>query len=417
MAGHSGGGSFLFGYIDASAEIPAEVERVLFLDANYSYSDADKHGDKLLAWLRGDRKRRLVVIAYDDRKITLNGKLVNGPEGGTYRATERLTARFTKELKLTESTSGAFVNRFGMEGQVALHLHTNPKNLILHTALVGDMNGLLRGLTDLDPKPTWGTFGGTRAYDKWVQPASAIPPRPENAVGGSEFVRMLEKLSLGDREEAIAHEVCRGNIPEFLRSFQKITIKGKDAAGKDHTIVLETMPDYLAVGSDTDFVRLPMTPMTAARIADGFGCALPTRKLVDEIYQAAPIKLEPRPLTKNRESVGTFLEHNSIIEQQREGRKLGPIVAGIKKDIVVSNRLGERPNRLALYGWHKTDGTAIQPLTIVHWNRYVDYSHGARLIKSYVLVDGSRRDLRHVLHSADLATLLSDEGPIAFPTY
>ena len=66
------------------------------------------------------------------------------------------------------------------------------------------------------------------------------------------------------------------------------------------------MPDYLAVGSDADFVRVPMTPQTAQRVADAFGCALPTRKIVDEVYRAATVRPHPRPLTADRESVETF---------------------------------------------------------------------------------------------------------------
>ena len=92
-------------------------------------------------------------------------------------------------------------------------------------------------------------------------------------------------------------------------------------------------------------------------------------------------------------------------------------MAGIKKDIVVTNRLGERAKRVAIFGWHKLDGVPIQPLTIVHVNWYVDYSHGVRLMKRTVLVDGVPRDIRAVLYATDLAPLLSDEGPITHPTY
>ncbi|MEI8379276.1 MAG: hypothetical protein WCJ09_04050 [Planctomycetota bacterium] len=95
LAGHSGGGAFLLEYIAADATIPSSIERILFLDANYSYSD-EKHGDKLLAWLRGDTTRHLIVIAYDDREVMLNGKKVVGPEGGTFRATKRMTSKFAK---------------------------------------------------------------------------------------------------------------------------------------------------------------------------------------------------------------------------------------------------------------------------------------------------------------------------------
>ena len=110
LAGHSGGGSFLFGFIDGADAIPDWVDRVAFLDANYSYADADKHGDKLLAWLKGDRARRLVVISYDDRNITLNGRPVVGPDGGTFRATERMRKRFAKDVTFAEATSGGMLS-------------------------------------------------------------------------------------------------------------------------------------------------------------------------------------------------------------------------------------------------------------------------------------------------------------------
>lgn len=417
LAGHSGGGSFLFGFLDGVDEIPYAIDRIVFLDANYSYSDADKHGDKLLAWLKGDRSRRLVVIAYDDRNITLNGKPVIGPDGGTFRATERMQKRFARDVTFTESTRDDIITRTALDGQITLLVHTNPKNRILHTALVGDFNGLLRGLIEPDTKPAWGTFGGPRAYARWIQPAPGIPKRPPNAVGGAEFFRSLDKLTPAERDDAIAKEILRGNIPDFLRTFQKVTVKAKGTAGKDHTSVIEVMPDYLAIGSDTDFVRVPMTPQTAARIADAFGCALPTRKIVDEVYRTATVKLEPKPMTMDRELPATFLRHNAIIESQRAGKTLGELVAGIKKDVVVSNRLSEKPNRVAIYGWHTIDGKPIQPLTIVHGETYVDYSHGVRLMKRTVMVDGKPWDVRHVLYSAELHRLLSDEGPVTRPTY
>ena len=141
------------------------------------------------------------------------------------------------------------------------------------------------------------------------------------------------------------------------------------------------MPDYLAIGGDENFVRVPMNPRTAARIAEAFGCSLPTRKIVDAIDRIATVKLEPRPLTQEREAVATFLQHHEIIEQQRNGSRLGELVSGIKKDVVLSNRLEERPNRVAIYGWHKLDGKPIQPLNVSHVSWYVDYSHGVRLIK------------------------------------
>jgi hypothetical protein len=415
LTGHSGGGAFVFANIDAADTIPADVESISFLDSNYSYSDESKHGDKLLVWLRGDDRRRLAVIAYDDREITLNGKKVVGPDGGTFRATNRMLTRFRKDVAIDESTTGDFTVYLGLDGRFSARVHGNPNNKILHTVLVGEMNGVLQVLFPEDT--SWGTFGGPRAYTKWVKPAPGIPRRPADAPTGTAFLRSIAALPREAREEAIAAEFCRGNVPDFLRTFRPIIVRGKDKAGREHTATYEVMPDYLAVGTDADFVRVPMSPQTAQRIADAFGCALPTRKIVDDIDRAADVKLDPIPLTEAREAVETFVKHNALIEQQRAGKDLGLLVAGIKKDVVVTNRLGEKPNRVAIYGWHKLDGTPIQPLTIVHVNWYVDYSHGVRLMKRAVTVDGKPQDVRHVLHAADVWGLLSEDGPVNYPSY
>jgi len=159
LACHSGGGSFLFGFIDGGDAIPDEVDRIVFLDANYSFSDADKHGEKLLAWMKADSNHRLIVIAYDDRKIEIEGKPIIGPTGGTFRATERMSAFFTQHLKWDETKRGEFTTRTSPGSQLALAVHANPQNKVLHTALVGEFNWLLQGLTIEDPKPAWGTFG------------------------------------------------------------------------------------------------------------------------------------------------------------------------------------------------------------------------------------------------------------------
>ena len=85
------------------------------------------------------------------------------------------------------------------------------------------------------------------------------------------------------------------------------------------------------------------------------------------------------------------------------------LVAGNKKDVVDSVRLLEKPNRVAIYGWHKLDGFPIQPLTIVHKDMYVDYSHGIRLVNKSLFVDGKPTTIAAVLKDPILRTLLSDE--------
>jgi len=176
LACHSGGGSFVFGTINAKGAIPDTIERIVFLDANYSYSDKDQHGDKLLAWLARDKNHRLVVVAYDDREVVFNGKKAIGPDGGTFRATGRMTSRLGQDRELTESKVGSFVETRDRTGQVQCFVHANPENKILHTALVGEMNGLIHALTlETEHEEQWGRFGGPRAYTKWVQDAPSKP--------------------------------------------------------------------------------------------------------------------------------------------------------------------------------------------------------------------------------------------------
>jgi hypothetical protein len=435
LTGHSGGGGFIFGVIEYADDIPAYIDRIAILDANYNF-DAAKHAGKLLRWLNGNPSRRLIVLAYDDRNIELNGKKVVGPTGGTYRATERMIAAFKPHFEITEKKTGPFTESSGLDGRVRFYVHPNLQNKILHTALVGDMNGLVHAQTLGTPaEDKWGAFGGPRAYEKWIQPdptpkandpaapanvasrpgrssKAKIPARPDDAAGGHAFMKSIADLKRDEREKAVLKEILAGNIPNFLRKFVRVPIKSDSQSG-----ALDVAPDYLAIGSDDDFVRIPMTPQTAQRIADEFDCVLPTRKMVDAIDAAAEVRLEPQPLTKDRESVAAFVLENEKIEQQRKGKPLGALVTGAKKDIVVSPRIFEKPNRLVIYGWRQLNGKPIQPLTNVHVNWYVDYSHGVRLIHAEMQLDGKPANIAKLLEDPNRSNILSDEGPIRPPRY
>jgi hypothetical protein len=329
----------------------------------------------------------------------------------------------------------------------------NPQNKILHTVLVGEMNGLVHAATlGTSNEETWGKFGGPRAYTKWLQAEptavvkqtsensqpqkansvavqandhplavrrqSQLPARPKGAVSGSQFIKSLQGLTIDEREAAILREITSGNLPNFLRDFKTVPITGTtNGSAKVVAAAIDVMPDYLAVGSDSDFVRIPMTPQTAQQIAERFGCTLPTRKMVDAIDRVAEVRLAPHPMSIDREAITTFAEHNAIIEKQRGDKPLGLLVIGSKKDIVLTPRIFERPQRLAIYGWRQLNGQPIQPLTILHWNRYVDYSHGVRLVRDSLELDGVSVKIAELLIDPDRCGLVSDEGPMSPPGY
>jgi hypothetical protein len=431
LTGHSGGGSFTFGFIDAFDAIPAYITRIAFLDSNYAFGDDPAHGPKLIACLRGNSDRRLVVIAYDDRNIELNGKKVVSDTGGTYRATYRMVDAFRKEVPLEEGHVGSYVSFTAP--QVEMLIHKNPENKILHTMLVGEFNGFIRAISDLKPgsRESWqkplASLEGPRAYTGWIErpapvftdriTASTLPPRPVGAPGGAEFMQSLAGLDRDAREKAVLRELKSGNIPDFLRHLVPITVKATDADGRAHTAVYQVMSDYLAIGSDRDFVRIPMNPRTAQAFCDAFGFVLPTPKIVDDIWQESVSKIIPQPLTESREDALTFLAHNRMIEDQIAGQYFGELRAGHKKDVVITNRLDEGPKRVAIYGWHFPSGEPIQLLTTVHVDVYVDYSHGIRPVKGTIKVDGADMSYQAVLRDPKLHVLLSNEGVISNSSY
>ncbi len=236
----------------------------------------------------------------------------------------------------------------------------------------------------------------------------AIPERSNDAMTGTEFLRRSHDLPLATREAMALQEILRGNVPSVNRQMKPIQLwlnEGRDLA------TVWVMIDYLAIGSDDDFIRIPLNPMSAQEIADNFGCMLPTPKLVDKIYEAADIKLTPQPLQPGQKMVfnGYFLRHNDLIEQQNDPTK-AVLVAGHKKDVVVTNRLIFRPNRVAIYGWHDPMGVPIQPVSLVHHNHYADYSHGVRLVHTTMLVNGKPYPVADVLKDLDYHRFLSNEG-------
>lgn len=244
-----------------------------------------------------------------------------------------------------------------------------------------------------------------------------IPERSASSPIGAAFVSSLRPLSGDARERAILNEIERGNMPSFLRRFKPVRLQLQRSGGKLVNATIWVSPDYLSVGSDKNFVRVPMNPVTAQKIADRFACILPTTKLVDAIYEQAEVKLSPKPMKPGASmvSIDYFWRHNITIESQLRGYTAGRLVAGHKKDVVVTNKLKVQPTRVAIYGWHTAPKRPIQPLSLVHGYRYADYSHGIRLVSQYMQIDGNAVNASEILKDPSLAWILSNEGPVSTP--
>jgi len=420
LTGHSGGGRFIFSFLDQNNEIPDYVERIAFLDSNYGYES--RYALPLARWLGGNPGRVLALFAYNDSLALLNGRRVVSDSGGTWHRSGRMLRDLVRYYSFTAQKDTAFQCWTGLTGRIRFFLKENPHRGIWHTQQVA-RNGLIHAVlcgTEFENRGY--RYWGEPAYEQWIGsgsqllPALAIPGRAAAALTGSRFIAMIDSLSPEVREEAIWQELRSGNLPDFLRRPVLLERKWADAAGETHQVVFAALPDYLAIGSDADFVRMPMTPFTAQRAADLFGAILPTRKLVDAIYAAAETRLTPQPIPPEgdrNERPPTFLAHQHQVEKAllMAGGVHGRLTAGHKKDIVLSNLIADpqRPGHVVIYGWHRPDARPIQPLTNIHIGRYADYSHGVRLICASVLVDGVPWQVERLLADPLLYALFSDE--------
>jgi hypothetical protein len=233
-------------------------------------------------------------------------------------------------------------------------------------------------------------------------------------LGGDAFAVSLAGLDPAAREAAIVAEVKRGNVPDSWRRFVAVPLGAA---------VLQVAPDYLAVGTDGDAFLTPLSPAGAEQLADALDCVLPTPRMVDAIHHAAPLQLSPAPMPPSpaMTSVAVFADHNATVRAQRRAalpaHPFGTLVAGHKKDVVLTAQLAARPGRVAIYGWHRPDGSVIQPLYLGHAATWVDYSHGVRLVARALTIDGQPSTVDVVLADPARRGLLSADEPGPRPRY
>jgi hypothetical protein len=262
------------------------------------------------------------------------------------------------------------------------------------------------------------------AFSSFAQVATFNKKRA-NALSGSEFAKTIAdtSLSLSNREKAIYKQIKRGNVPNFIRQFKSIQIR-KQIKGTNYTLEMWVSPDYLSIGNDSDYFYIPTTPMLAQKIANLSHTLLPTKFLVDEIYQQASIKLSPQPIPPSiaMTTVPVFIQHNTMVREQLyekyPANLKGELTAGNKKDIIISNKIyGQSSARVVIYGWHQLNGKAIQPVYNKHINTWADYSHGLRLLSKTALLNGKRVQIPDLLKDSILHVLVSDEGMILNAKY
>ena len=138
---------------------------------------------------------------------------------------------------------------------------------------------------------------------------------------------------------------------------------------------------------------------------------------LDQIAKSADGAIEPfpfRPFDNRNEQIITFEDNNNVINAliKAKGYNNNQLISGMRKDIIITHKISSdssRLNHVTIYGWHYPNGKRIQPSNNIHSNDYVDYSHGVRLIKRNVKINGKYYDIQDVLTDPIMYEILSEE--------
>ncbi|HVZ26611.1 MAG TPA: hypothetical protein VG842_11170 [Sediminibacterium sp.] len=166
---HSGGGSFIFGYLDAVDQIPSTITRIAFIDSDYGYEDS-LHTEKLVHWLQSSPAHHLSVLAYNDSVVIYNGKPLVSPRGGTWYRSRWLLQQLSRHFRFQSQLDTSFLHYSALQGRIDIWLKTNKNGLIYHTEQVyrnGFIQSLLSG-TPLDNRRY--RYWGKPVYSDYISP-------------------------------------------------------------------------------------------------------------------------------------------------------------------------------------------------------------------------------------------------------
>ena len=167
LTGHSGGGSFTFGYLNSVKEIPDNVKRISFLDSDYGFED--KYGEQFVQWLKSDKEHYFSVLAYNDSVALYKGKTFVSPTGGTWYRTKMMQKYLADYFNFTRVEDSTMIRFSALSGRIKIFLKKNPDKAILHTVQV-ERNGFIECMLSGTGYENMGyVYYGERAYTRYIQ--------------------------------------------------------------------------------------------------------------------------------------------------------------------------------------------------------------------------------------------------------
>jgi hypothetical protein len=167
LNGHSGGGRFIFSYLDGLTEIPSHVKRISFLDSNYGYDSS--YLPKFTNWLQKSSNNCLSVFAYNDSVALYEGKPVVSATGGTWYRSHLMMEQLSPEFPFRRLRNDSVIAFASRRGCIRFYFKTNPDRKIFHTTQV-ERNGFIHSVlcgTRYESKEY--VYYGERAYRNLIE--------------------------------------------------------------------------------------------------------------------------------------------------------------------------------------------------------------------------------------------------------
>lgn len=167
LNGHSGGGSFIFGYLAGVEKIPSSVKRISYLDSDYGYDSS--YYPKFKYWLENVKGSALNVFAYNDSVALYNGKPVVSATGGTWYRSRLLLKHLQADFSFQKTRDDSLIIYKSDNERMQFFFKTNPDRKIFHTQQV-ELNGFIHSVfcgTPFDSRKY--SYYTTRAYSDLIE--------------------------------------------------------------------------------------------------------------------------------------------------------------------------------------------------------------------------------------------------------
>jgi len=167
LNGHSGGGRFIFSYLEGVKEFPSYVQRISFLDSNYGYDSS--YLPKLNNWIHSTKDHYLNVFAYNDSIALYQGKPFVSATGGTWYRSYLMLKELGATIPFKKTLTDSLFIYTGYHKRVQFFLKPNYDRGIYHSKQV-ELNGFIHSVlcgTTYDSKNY--KYYGSKVYNDWIE--------------------------------------------------------------------------------------------------------------------------------------------------------------------------------------------------------------------------------------------------------